>query len=101
MKSELSELYQEVILEHANNPRNWGVLGLYWKTLIKECECTNRKCDKKWMVYYFENEIKDGYSIIPIFTTRFHFSYHDISKESNVWGPYELHEDLVEYLATK
>jgi len=97
----LSDLYQEVILDHATNPRNYGVFGRYWRNLEKDCPCRIGKCDKKWKVYYHLFLSGDDYCLMPIFTTRYHFAAKDLSEDEAVYGPYELDDALSQYLASK
>jgi hypothetical protein len=87
----LDDLYQEVILDHARKPRNFGVLGEAWKTLRKECPCQTSECDKKYWAYYVIN----GASFGTIFTTKYHIN--NWSAE-NIYGPYELNGDLLNYI---
>ena len=85
----LNTLYQELIINHSSNPRNYGVPGWAWRNLDKECHCLSVKCDKKFLVYYTEKELSDGsISLEPWFGTEFHVK--NWTWADSIYGPYPL-----------
>lgn len=74
----LADIYQEVILEHNKNPRNFCIPGWAWKQVPD---------DGKWKLYCCLNKLEDGYSLSPNFgmpeSVRFW-------SDEEIYGPYEI-----------
>jgi len=80
----LEEIYQELILEHNKNPRNFRIPGWAWRGGKEFCECG---CKEKMWLYFILNKIKDGYSLAPYFGTEKHVKYWT---GDEIYGPFPL-----------